>query len=90
MRIQLRRWHIAVIAVLSILTAISSILSPLLGAFLGPNPTFPGLSLLIALLLNSIRAATRNPEFAVKLFGDFLLLFSGVSLLFAKPLSRFG
>jgi hypothetical protein len=82
MHIQLRRWHMVVIAVLSILTASSSILWPM--------PTFPGFSLIIALLLNSIRAAIRNPEFAVKLSEHFLLLFSGAALLFDKPWSRFG
>ena len=86
MHIRLRRWHIVVIAVLSILTAISSILGPILV----PIPTFPSFSLLIGLILNSIRAAIRNPEFAAKLCEDFLLLVSGAALLFEKPWSRFG
>jgi hypothetical protein len=78
--IQLRRWQIILIAVLSILSASSSILL-----------TFPtSLSLVIGLLANSVRTAVDNPQFAVKLIGDLLLLVSGVALLFSKPWSRYG
>jgi len=80
--IQLRRWHMVVIAILSILTAAFSII--------GPIPTLPSFYLFIGLLLNSIRAAMRNPEFALTLIREFMLLCSGAALIFVKPWSRFG
>jgi hypothetical protein len=82
MNIQLRRWHMLVIAILSVLSAIFSII--------GPVPTLPSFPLLIGLLLNSIRAAMGNPGFALTLSRELLLLCSGAALVFVKPWSRFG
>ena len=82
MNIRLLRWHITLIAVLSIIGALSSIF--------GSFPTPHSFSIIIVFLKNIFQAAARDSRYALTVYTEILLLLSAVALLFQQPWSKFG